>query len=161
MSGVQSNISLGREVELYNRVNDSDPTNAAFIMLAIAYSGMESDATLREYDTVSALLAAANNEVTNGGYARKTITDTTLDPYTVDDDANSILLVLPVQTFSSVLAGDTWGKIVVAYDPDTTGGTDTTLVPVSFHEAKYLGSYIVPNGSNIVVDFSGGWIEAR
>lgn len=161
MPSFQSNVSLGREVELYNRVNDSDPTNAAFIMLAIAYTGMESDSTLRDYDTVAAILAASNNEVTNGGYGRKTITDADIAAYTVDDTNNLILLTLPAQTYATILTGDTWGKIIVAYDPDTTGGTDTTLVPVSFHEAQYAGSYIVPNGTNIVVDLSAGWIQAK
>lgn len=160
MASFQFNISLGREVEFYNRVNDNDPTNSAFIMLVIAYTGMESDAVLRDYDTVSALLAAANNEVTNGSYARKTITDTAIAPYTVDDTNNLILLTLPSQTFATVAAGDQWGKVIVAYDPDTTGGTDTTLVPITSADARYQQSYIVPNGGNIVVDYSSGWIEA-
>ena len=161
MPSFQFNVSLGREVELYNRVNDSDPTNAAFIMLALAYTGMESNDTLRAYDTVAAILAASNNEVTNTGYARKTITDADIAPYTVDDTNNLILLTLPVQTYTTIAAGDTWGKIIVAFDPDTTGGTDSTLVPISGHEAIYAGAYIVPNGTNIVVNLSAGWIQAK
>ncbi len=157
----QFNISLGREVEFYNRVDTNDGANSALIMLAIAYTGMESDATLKDYDTVSAILAASNNEVTNAGYARKTLTDSSLSAFTVDDTNDLILLTLPVQTFSSVVAGDTWGKIIVAWDNDTTGGTDANLVPITFADAKYLGSFIVPNGGNIVVDYSAGWIQAK
>lgn len=161
MPGFQFNVTLGREVELFNRVKLNDPANSAFIMLAIAVTGLEADATLREYDTVAAILAASNNEVTNGSYARKTLTDADLTAYTVDDTNNLILLTLPVQTFATVASGDSWGKIIVAFDPDTTAGTDTTLVPVSAHDATYQNAYIVPNGTNIVVDFSGGWIQAK
>ncbi len=157
----QFNISLGREVEFYNRVDSNDPSNSALIMLAIAYTGMESDATLKDYDTVSAILAASNNEVTNAGYARKTLTDSSLSAFTVDDTNDLILLTLPSQTFSSIVAGDQWGKIIVAYDNDTTGGTDANLVPITFADAKYQGSFIVPNGGNILVDYSAGWIQAK
>lgn len=157
----QFNASLGREVELYNRVVSNDPANSALIMLVIAYSGMEAESVLKDYDTVAAILAASNDEVTNGSYARKTLTDASLSAYTVDDTNDLILLTLPVQTFSSIAAGDTWGKIIVAYDDDTTSGTDANLIPITYADAKYHGSFIVPNGGNIVVDYSAGWIQAK
>src|SRR5262245_46664284 len=68
----QFNVSVGREVELYNRVDSNGPTNSAFIMLVLALSGIEADATLKDYDTVAAILAGTTNEVTNTNYARKT-----------------------------------------------------------------------------------------
>lgn len=157
----QFNISLGREVELYNRVDTNDGANSALIMLVIAYSGMEADSVLRTYDTVAAILAASNNEVTNAGYARKTLTDSSLSAFSPDDTNNLVLLTLPIQTFSSIVAGDTWGKIIVAYDNDTTGGSDTNLIPISYADVRYHGTYVVPNGGDIVIDYSAGWIQAK
>jgi len=161
MSDVQSNITLGREVELYGRVDGSDPTNAAFIMLILALSGLPSDSTLKEYDTVADLLAGPAAEVANSGYSRKTITDANISAYTVDDVNDRILLTLPLQTFATIGVGDVWGKVCVAYDPDTTGGTDSTLVPVSYHDClDEDGENIIPNGLDIDVDLSSGWILA-
>jgi hypothetical protein len=161
MSDIQSNITLGREVELYDRVNGNDPANSAFIMLVLAAAGLVSDAVLKDYDTVDALLAGASAEVMNANYGRKTLTDADLAPYVVDDSNDLILLVLPLQTFASIGVGDSWSKACVAYDPDTTAGTDTTLVPVSYHDLRNdAGTVVIPNTFNIEIDFSGGWLEA-
>lgn len=159
MPSVQSNISLGREVELYERVNTNDPTNSALIMLVLATGGDSLD-ILRDYDTVADVLAGPSAEVTNAGYARKTLTDASLAAWTPDDTNNRVLLVLPIQTFTAIAAGDSWDIVCVAYDPDTTGGTDATLVPIGFHELRYQGSPIVPDGNDIIVDFSAGWAQA-
>lgn len=58
MANITFNIAKGRIVELYNRVKSNDPTNAALIIIPIETSGLESDATLIDADSVSALLAA-------------------------------------------------------------------------------------------------------
>jgi len=160
MSSIQFNISKGREVEFYNRVDTNDPTNSALIMLVLAAGGEGVNSTaMRDYDTVSALLVS-NPEVTNTGYSRKTLTDSSLSAFTVDDTNNWILLTLPLQTFSTISAGDTWDIVVVAYDPDTTGGTDANLVPITAGEIRENGTAIAPAGGNVIIDFSGGWITA-
>jgi hypothetical protein len=156
---IAANISLGRIVELYDRVNSNDPTNSALIMLVLATGGDPLE-TLRDYDTVSAVLAGPSNEVTNGSYARKTLTDADLAAWTPDDVNNRVLLTLPVQTFATIAAGNSWDIVVVAYDNDTTSGTDANLIPIGFHELRFQGSPIVPDGNNIVVDFSAGWAQA-
>lgn len=161
MSAFTFNVALGREVELYNRVDSNDPANSAFIMLILALAGLESDTVLRQYDDVAAILAASNNEVTNGSYARKTLTDSNLSAYTVDDTNNRIVLTLPLQTFSTIAAGDSWRKVIIAYDPDTTGGTDSTLVPVVAGDVLINGVPVVPDGTNILIDYSSGFVTAR
>ena len=158
MAAVQSNISKGREVEFYERVNSNDPANSALIMLVLAAGGDLLD-TLQDYDTVSAVLAGPSNEVTNSSYARKTLTDSSLSTWTPDDTNNKVVLTLPLQTWTTIGTGDIWDIVVVAYDPDTTGGTDTTLVPITFAEIRYQGTAISPNGT-VVVDYSGGWVTA-
>jgi hypothetical protein len=156
----QANVSLGREVELYNRVNNNDPTNSAFILLVLAESGLEQPSVLKTKDTVADVLAGTTNEVTNVGYGRKTLTDVDLAAYTVDDTTNSITIAIPVQTFAIISAGDIWAQMLIAYDNDTTAGTDANLVPVSAHDLIVNGSYAVPNGDDIIVDLSAGFIRA-
>ena len=130
-------------------------------MLILATGG-DSLQVMQDYDTVSALLAGPSNEVTNTGYARKTLTDADLAAWAPDDTNNRTLLTLPLQTFGSpnIAAGDVWDIAVVAYDPDTTAGTDTTLVPITASETRIEATAIPGVGQPIIVDFSGGWAVA-
>jgi len=162
MASIQFNISKGREVELYNRVDGNDPTNSAFILMILASGSADGVNGLVDFDTFAAITAGGYTEVTNAGYARKTLTDASISPYTVDDTNNRILLTLPLQTFSGVSAGDTWDIGVWGYDSDTTSGSDANIVPISAHELRTSGGIaLVPDGTNpLVVDPSAGWIAA-
>ena len=80
MADLVFNIAKGRAAELYNRVDLNDPTNAVLLVIAIN-AGAATDATLRDYDTMAAIEGDANAaEVTNSGYARKTLTDADWSP---------------------------------------------------------------------------------
>lgn len=142
------NISLGRTVELYNRVDSNDPANSALIMLAIDANG-DTDATMKDRDDVAALLAGTANEVTNSGYARKTLTDADLTAFAPDDANDRVDLDIPDQTFTSVAAGTAWTDIVIAYDNDTTSGTDSSIVPLTCHDFA-----VTPNGGDITVQIA-------
>lgn len=158
----QSNITLGREVELYERVRLSDPTNAVLVAAVLA-SPAEALSVLRTYDTFATLLAA-NPEATNTNYARIVLDDGDLAAPVVDDVNNILPLVLPLLTWDAgggPDAGDAWDYVVVGYDPDSTGGTDSAIVPISFHEMRVEGVAVVPNGSPIVYDLSEAFITAR
>lgn len=158
MAAVQANISKGREVEFYNRVDGNDPTNSALIMYVLAAGG-DTLATLATYDTLAAVLAGPSAEVTNSSYARKTLTDSSLSSWTPDDTNNKVLLTLPLQTWTTIGAGDIWDIVGVAYDSDTTSGTDSNVIPITFAEIRYQGTAISPNGT-VVVDYSSGWVTA-
>jgi hypothetical protein len=164
MSDVQANVSLGREVELYQRVLDDDPVGCGLVMLVLTTAGLPSDAALKDYDTVEDLFFGGANEVTNSGYVRPAFLTGDLDPYVVDDTNNIIILTLPVATFVNVAVGDHWRKVVIAFDPDTTGGSsgsNTELIPISYHDLlDEDGVEIVPNTFNIEIDFSAGFIIA-
>jgi hypothetical protein len=162
VSSFTFDISLGREVEFHYRVNDSDPTNAALIVVVLAAAALEVDATLRTYATLSALLAAANDEVTNGSYARKTLTDADIGPASVDTGTHRTTLsfTTALQTFATIAAGDSWRKLLVCYDPDTTGGTDATVIPVTAYDMLINNAAVVPNGNDINADFSNGYCIA-
>lgn len=159
MASIGAVISLGREVEFYNRVVTNDPANSALIM-GVLVTGGDSLATLQDYDTLAAVLAGPSTEAAVAGYARKTLTNADLSAWLPDDTLNRVFLGLPPQTFSPN-TGETWDIAWVAYDNDTTGGTDTSIVPVTFHELR-IDQTAIPTltGSNIVVDLSGGWVVA-
>lgn len=144
MANIVFNIAKGRVVELYNRVENNDPTNAALIIIPIETSGLESDATLIDADTVSALLSGTTNEQTTMG--RKTLTDADLAALPAPDDTNDRYDVsLPTITWAGA-TGNAISKVVVAYDSDTTGGTDANIVPLTMFDAAFT-----PDGSDIVL----------
>lgn len=147
MANITFNIAKGRALEFYNRVKSNDPANSAFIIVLLATTGLESDATLKDKDDLAALVSGATNEATNTGYARKTITDSTLAALPAPDDTNDRFeITFPDQTWTAV-ANDGTGaiaKLVVCYDSDTTGGTDANIIPVSMHDFA-----VTPNGTDI------------
>lgn len=153
------NVALGRETEFHNRVDNNDPANSALILVVLAAATIEGDNVLKDYDTLAAVLATSL-EVTNTNYARKTLTDANISPYTVDDSTNSITLPLPTQTFTTIDPGDDWAKLLVCYDSDTTGGTDANIVPVVALDLLITGAAVVPNGNDIIVAFPTGYCVA-
>ncbi len=112
--------------------------NDALIVIPIEAAGVEADSVLRDYDNVSVLLAAATNEQTTMG--RKTITSVTV---TVDDTNDRVAIDTADVTWTAA-TGNAIGDLLLAYDNDTTGGTDTSLVPLSFHDFS-----ITPDGSHV------------
>jgi hypothetical protein len=132
MANIVFNIAKGRVVELYNRVESNDPANSALILVPIETSGLESDATLIDADTLTALLSGATNEQTTMG--RKTLTDADLAALPAPDDGNDRFEVsLPTVTWAAA-GGNPISKIAVCYDPDTTGGTDANIIPLTMFD---------------------------
>lgn len=143
------NIAKGRVAELYNRVDSNDPANSALVIVVLATSGLESDATLKDKDTLADVLAGTTNEVTNTGYARKVLTDADLAAFAADDTNDRVDLDFADQTWTGVAAGDGWSKVIVCYDSDTTAGTDSNIVPLTAHDFV-----VTPDGSDIVAQIN-------
>ena len=99
-------------------------TNDAIIAIPLETSGLESDATLQDYDNVSALLAGATNEQSTMG--RKTAASVTV---TVDDTNNRVDVDCADITWTAA-TGNAVSRLLFCYDPDTTGGSDTDLIPL-------------------------------
>jgi len=128
------NISKGRVVEYYNRVESNDPSTSALIVLL--GTGAISDATLIDLDDVAAIEADAGfAEITDGSYARKTLTDTELAALPAPDDTNDRYEVdLTDLVWSSLAGGDSVTRLIIAYDSDTGAGTDSNLIPLCFYD---------------------------
>lgn len=142
------NIAKGRVAELYNRVDSNDPANSALIIVVIDANG-DTDATMKDRDTLSALLGGTANEVTNANYARKTLTDSDLAAFAPDDTNDRVDLDFADQTWTAVGAGDAWTDLLVCYDNDTTGGDDTNIIPLTCHDFA-----VTPDGSDITAQIA-------
>jgi len=140
------NIALGRVAELYNRVDTNDPANSALVITILATAGIESDAVLKDKDTLADVVAGTTNEVANSGYARKILTDADIVAFAPDDTNDRVDLDIPDQTWTGVAAGDGWNDVVIGYDNDTTGGTDANIVPLTQHDFV-----VTPDGSDITL----------
>lgn len=142
MANIVFNIAKGRVIELYNRVENNDPTNSALILVPIESAGLESDATLIDADTLAAVLAGTTNEQTTMG--RKTLTDADLAALPAPDDGNDRYEVsLPTVTWTAA-SGNAISKILVCYDSDTTAGTDSNIIPLTMFDFAQT-----PSGADI------------
>lgn len=147
MADFAYNIALGRVVEYAARVEANDPTNSAFIVVALVAGGV-SDATLKDLNALSDVLGTAANEATNTNYARKTLANGALT-ITVDDTNDRAEVDFADQTWSAVAAGDVWTDLLVCYDSDTTGGTDANIVPMTQHDFS-----LTPDGSDVTAQLN-------
>lgn len=142
MANIVFNIAKGRVVEYYNRVKSNDPANSALVLVPIETSGLETDAVLGDKDDLAAVLSGATNEQTTMG--RKILTDADLVALPAPDDANDRYdIALPTQTWTAA-TGAAISKIAVCYDPDTTGGTDANILPLTLFDFA-----ITPDGSDV------------
>lgn len=144
MSDFVFNIAKGRVAELFNRVDTNDPTNSAIIIVPID-RGAATDATLKDLDTLTAVLAAGVTERTTNGWARKTLTEADLAALAVDDTNDRMPATIPQQTWAAVTGGAVT-DLVFCYDSDTTSGTDANLIPLVCSAFA-----ITPDGSDVVL----------
>lgn len=118
-------------------------TNDALIVVPIETSGIESDAILRDYDNLAVLLAGASNEQTTMG--RKTLAGVVA---TVDD-TNDRVDVDATDVIWTAATGNPVSALVICYDPDTTTGTDSDLIPLTKHDFV-----ATPGGGDITAQFA-------
>ena len=64
------------------------------------------------------------------------LTDTDISAVTVDDTNNNARADFADLTWASAggTANNALVKLLVCYDNDTTGGTDSNLIPLTFHD---------------------------
>ena len=145
MTDAVFNVAKGRGVQLAKNVEDNDPVAAVLRVFAVVST--DTDATFIDADTMTSVWALGNTlEATNSGYDNISCDETQIT-INLDDTGDLQDVILLDQTFTSILTGDDWTHLIVAYDLDGTD-TDTTTIPLSLH------AFIVsPNGGNIVADF--------
>ncbi|WP_053682778.1 hypothetical protein [Streptomyces sp. WM4235] len=139
MANIVFNVALGR-VAHYASL---PATNDALIMVALESTGLVGDSTMRDYDNLSDLLAGASNEQTTVG--RKTLASVTV---TVNDTNDRVDIDAADVTWTAP-TGNAIGAVVICYDPDTTGGTDADLIPLTKHDVTWT-----PDGNDFTLTIS-------
>lgn len=128
-------------------------TSDAIKWLLLKSSGLVADATLADYDTVSALLAGASDEADFTNYARKTGASVTV---TVDDTNDRVDIDCADLTWTSAggASDNTVAKLVSFYVPDTGAESDTTNIPLTYHDFAYTTSGVTVNAVIASAGFS-------
>ncbi|MEU2797713.1 hypothetical protein [Streptomyces sp. NPDC007117] len=139
MANIVFNVALGRLAHYASL----PATNDALVLVPLEASGLVADATMRDYDDLNALLGGASNEQTTMG--RKTLASVTA---TVDDTNDRVNLDCADVTWTAATGTDI-GAVVICYDPDTTGGTDADLIPLTKHDVT-----MTPDGSDFTLTIS-------
>lgn len=127
MANYHFNISKGRTVELFNRVDSNEPTNAAII--AIPLKASDTEANAQDFATVKAVLEGTTKEQTEG-WSRKVLTDTELAAIAVDNTNNRFPATIPAIKWTAPTSGKNTTGVLFAYDADTTSGDDSNLIPL-------------------------------
>lgn len=147
MADIVFNIAKGR----WGYYTTLPAANDALLAVLLKSSGLEADATLADYDTLAAVLAASNDEADFTNYSRKTLSSVTSAP----DDTNN-WLASDADDLQWLTAGgatnNTLGKLLVVYDPDTTTGSDSDLIPLFGFDIS-----VVTDGTtlNVTINASG------
>ncbi|QQM45227.1 hypothetical protein [Streptomyces liliifuscus] len=140
MADITFNIALGKVASLAALTGGA---NDALIMVPLEATGLVADSVMRDYDTLSDLLAGASNEQATIG--RKTLTGVTVN---VNDTDNRIDLDADAVTWTAP-TGNPVGALVICYDPDTTSGTDADLIPLTKHGITWT-----PDGNNFTLNIA-------
>ncbi len=155
MANYTFNVAKGRPAMLHDSVNDNSPANSALILIPLSTQGSEAEA--QDYNTVAAVLGGVSNEQTAGNWARKTITDTGITASVLNNTDNRRDLSLPEVQWTGpapTVGNDTTG-LLIAYDADTTGGSDSDLIPISSHTFA-----ITANGNTVTLN-AGRYMESE
>ena len=125
-------------------------TNAGLVYMLLKTGGLEVDGTIADHDNVSALLAASNDACDFTNYVRKVQSGTSNVTKTVDDANNRVLLDQADLTWTD--AGGTTnnavGALLIAYDPNTTTGSDADLIPLTKHDVVAM-----TDGNDLILRF--------
>ena len=144
------NIALGKVHQYMENVDLGSPANARLKVIPIETTGIEADATLRDYNDLSALLAGTSNEQTTMGRKTLTAADVTI---TIDDTNERVDIDVSDITWTAA-TGNAISALVLVYCPDgVTPGADATFIPLTKHDFV-----VTPDGSDIVAQINAAGI---
>lgn len=155
MADIVFNIAKGRGGEFYQRVDLNDPANSAFIVVPVDVAAV-TDATIRDFDTLAAILAGGVTERSTNNWNRKTITDSDIAAWVPDDVNDRADFDIPDQLWTPGPTSGVVTDLIIGFDSDTTSGTDASIVPVTMQDFP-----ITPDGSEILAQInSAGFLRA-
>lgn len=121
MANIVFNVALGK-VAYYASL---PATNDGLVMVALESTGLETDAVLRDKGDFASLVAGTTNEQTTVG--RKALASVTV---TVDNTNDRVSVDCADVTWTAP-TGNPIGAVAIFYDPDTTTGSDSDLIPLT------------------------------
>ncbi len=146
MANFAFNIAKGRMAEFFNRVDQNDPTNSAIIAVPMSASGTEAQG--QDLATLAAVEADANfAERTSGSWVRKVLTDADIAAIAADNTNNRMPCTIPQITFTTPATGNDTTGILFCYDSDTTGGTDSNIIPL-----VHLTFAVTTSGNDVIIN---------
>jgi len=147
------NIAKGRVASYVQNIEDGSPANSRIKIVPIETSGIETDATLKDYNDLAALLAGTSNEQTTMGRKTWAAADLVI---TVDDSGEKVDIDSADITWAGA-TGNAISALIVVYFPDgVTPGADSTGIPLTKHDFV-----VTPDGSDIVAQLAAaGWFRA-
>lgn len=147
MADFTFNIAKGREAHYASL----SAANDSLIAVVVEATGLETDATLKDYDNLSLLLAGTSNEQTTMG--RKTLATINVTGDDTNDWTDVDITVDPVWVAAT---GNGVGAILVCYKPDTASA-DTDIIPLTKHDFV-----VTPNGGDITAQVpTGGFLRIQ
>lgn len=125
------NVAKGRARSLHDRVKTGSPADSALVIVLLKTAA--ADATLIDQDDLDEILTGGSVEADFTNYARKVLVGADIDASVVDDANDRAGADLPDQTWTAAggASNNTLAKLLVCYDPDTTGGTDADIIPIA------------------------------
>lgn len=118
-------VALGKA----NRYADLPSANDALHLVLLKNTDLETDAVLRDYQTLAAILAASNDECDFTSYTRRTLAGVTVAP---DFGANtqSSEATDPASYTNGGAVAQVAGAAIVVYVPDVGVSTDAQMIPL-------------------------------
>ena len=125
-----ANYAKGRWVEKYLLPVGGDN----IVIVLLQSSGLQSDATLKNYSTLSALLAS-NSEATFTNYSRIYLSNTSGITVSVNTSTGVTTVDIPDQVWNAAggAVNNTLGALLTCYRPASTS-PDSAILPLSKHD---------------------------
>jgi len=140
------NIAKGRVASYVQNVEDGSPANSRLKIVPIETTGIETDATLKDYNDLAALLAGTSNEQTTMGRKTWALADLAI---TVDDTNERVDIDSADITWAGA-TGNAISALIVVYFPDgVTPGADSTGIPLTKHDFA-----VTPDGSDVIAQLA-------
>ena len=118
-------VALGKA----NRYADLPGANDALVLVLLKNAGLETDAVLKDYPTLAAVLAASNDEADFTGYARQTLAGVAVAP-NFGTDTQSTDATDPGSYTNGDGVAQVTGAAIVVYVPDVGVSTDAQTIPL-------------------------------
>ncbi|WP_432164869.1 hypothetical protein [Streptomyces sp. bgisy031] len=140
MANIVFNVALGRLAQY----GDLPAAADSLILVPFAAAGLPTDATMRDYATLTAVKAGATEQTTLG---RKTLANVTVS---VDNTNDRVAIDCDDVTWTAA-GGSAIGAVVICYKPDTASA-DSAIIPLTKHDCA-----MTPDGSDFtltIADFA-------